>query len=90
MTQESFARIACTAAVIALLLPVAAAEAGRRKSASAPNQDQPPAQTSPLTTSECRRLGGETVTERRCAAGKLCTIILADGTSRTACIDELE
>ena len=90
MIKAALIRTGYSVFILALLLPPASAEAGtRRKPMSAPNHDQPVMLMSSLTASECRKLGGVPIVDRRCAAHEFCTAIQADGTVRTACIDEL-
>jgi hypothetical protein len=94
MTDILISRGACCAFLLALLLPLGAAEAGSKSTkptdTAATGQELPSSQMAPLTASECKRLGGRVGNEPKCGKGKDCTTQTQDGVWHTACITEVE
>lgn len=92
MTDILMSRSAFCALLLALLVPLGAAEAGSKspKDTAAAGQALPASQMAPLTASECKRLGGRVGNEPKCGKGKDCTTQTLDGVWHTACITEVE
>lgn len=92
MTDILMSRSAFCALLLALLVPLGAAEAGSKsaKDTTDAGQALPASQMAPLTASECNRLGGRVSNDANCKVGKECTTQTLDGAWHTACVTKVE
>ena len=89
MTNNLMSRSICCILALALLVPLGAAEAGKKRAATV-DQNLPSTQVADLTAGECKRLGGFTEANRNCKSGETCITITRDHVEHSSCIDELE